>query len=140
VVLFVTLGLAACNWAEAAKQRFASNKSYLEDRVVAKRRNDLHASDEFRSERPPVDVWMDPAPPDERDLLDDRTEVYEVDGCGAAVRVWRLRPSRSPLPIVSLGRLTARWHQGRLADTTAATGSPGRLRRPRPAVERKPVS
>jgi hypothetical protein len=90
-VLFVTLGLEACSWAGTAKQRFAGNESCPEDRVIAKRRDDLHASDEFRCERPPVDVWLDPEPRrmwkaaqrQERELLDDGTEVYEVAGCGA---------------------------------------------------------
>jgi hypothetical protein len=62
-----------------AKQRFASNESCPEDRVIAKRRDDLHASDEFRCERPPVDVWLDPerrrmwkaGQRRERELLDD---------------------------------------------------------------------
>jgi hypothetical protein len=94
VGISLMLCLGACLWStsriDTARAGFRSAFYCPDDRLQARRREDLRPSDAKRAERPPAELANDPErlgmwrseQRENREFEDSYDEIYEVNGCG----------------------------------------------------------
>jgi hypothetical protein len=100
--IITALVLGACNYVGAAKDTFRRQDSCPADRISARERDDIHASEGLRHKSPPREVATDPErmreweaeQRDERDTEDSSYTVVEVDGCGVS-RLYQCHSGKS---------------------------------------------